>query len=169
MVTSGDVRVYMTLTDFRQVLQVWDFHGLKSHNRKSLNWSCPADRLTDVSFITIIVISLLTACVAMPTGVFLRMFTRFFCFVFRRWRKSTKPVWSILSGSRGTTLASSPGSTQNRLHYPASHSLSLASSVQRAWRILMRAPWLRPRRERTATNTDDTRWHTHCQEDHTHP
>lgn len=74
--------------------------------------------------------------------------------LFRQWRRSTKPVWSIQSGSRDTTLASSPGSTPNRLHYPASRSLSSASSVLRAWRKLMRAPWLRPRIEKqTATNT----------------
>lgn len=85
---------------------------------------------------------------------------------FRQWRKSAKPVWSIQSGSRDTTLASSPGSTLNRLHYPASHSLSSASSMLKAWRILMRAVWLRPMREKTATNKNKLTHTSSCI--HTH-
>lgn len=87
--------------------------------------------------------------------------------IWRQWRISTKPVWSIQSGSRDTTLASSPGSTLSRLHYPASRFLSSASSVPRAWRRLMRAPWLRPRREKTATNARP-RLHSHVSSRVTH-
>lgn len=86
----------------------------------------------------------------------------------RCWRKSTRQVWNTLIGRRNITRTSSPGSSQSRIHYPASPSQSWASSVQRAWRKSTRATWSSSWRKKTATNDRHTHMHIDTNSIYTH-